>query len=301
MTRTTLSLIGRNLTVFLRDRSRVFFAFLAPLILLMLYVLFLGRMQTESLTESMAADENAVGGFVYAWVLAGMVMITTLTSALAGFEIFVDDRVTGRFKEFRVSPVRNTELVLGYMVAVLVISVVLSLTVLVVGAVVFGLLYGVWASAAGFAVAVGYVVLLCAVFSAMSAFVVTFLGSSAAYSGLATVVGTLSGFLAFAYIPIGVVSPGVASTLNTLPFAQGAMLMRDPLAGGALEDLLVSVPEAGRDAARTELRDTFGFDAYIGDMRLEAWVVVLFLVGLTVAFTWLASWRISSLTRSDMR
>ena len=38
-------LTRRNLKIFLKDKANVFFSLLAPLIVLALYVLFLGRLQ----------------------------------------------------------------------------------------------------------------------------------------------------------------------------------------------------------------------------------------------------------------
>lgn len=298
----TAALVGRNLRVFLRDRGKVFFSLLAPLVLLMLYVLFLGKMQVDSMSGTWPqADEATINSFVYSWVLAGMVMITTLTASLSAMEGFVADRVAGRFKEFRVSPVRNTELVVGYMVSAVLISTMISLSVLLVGSVVFGLLYDAWSTPTGYAQAAGYTVLLCFVFSSLAALVVTLVHSEGAFAGLATMVGTLAGFLAFAYIPIGVVSSTVASVLNTLPFAQGSMLLRDPISGPLLEQMIAPIPDTGRAQAWTELRKFFGFDSYIGDFQLQPWLVVAILVVLTVAFTALAAWRIRALTKSDMR
>lgn len=297
-----LVLVRRNLHVFWRDRGQVFFSLLAPLILLMLYVLFLGRMQVENMRQGMeGANAAEIEGFVYAWVLSGMVMITTLTSSLSALSAFVDDRVSGRFKEFRVSPVRNTELFVGYMVAGLLTSLTLSMVVLVVGSFAFGALYGTWADAAGYAQAVGYTALLCLTFAGLAGLAVTFVRSSGAYSGLATMVGTLAGFLAFAYIPIGAVSTGVANVLNALPFAQGAMLLRDPLAGPALERMLEPMPAAAQPEVMDEIRKLFGFDAWIGDFQLAPLLVVGILAVLAVAFAVLASWRIRRLTTSDMR
>jgi len=296
------ALVQRNLRVFGRDRAQVFFSLFAPMILLMLYVFFLGRLQVETMTEGMqGSDSSKIEAFIYAWVLVGMVAITTLTTSLSALASFVDDRVTGRFKEFRVSPVRNTELVVGYMVSAVLISTMISLSVLLVGSVVFGLLYDAWSTPTGYAQAAGYTVLLCFVFSSLAALVVTLVHSEGAFAGLATMVGTLAGFLAFAYIPIGVVSSTVASVLNTLPFAQGSMLLRDPISGPLLEQMIAPIPDTGRAQAWTELRNFFGFDSYIGDFQLQPWLVVAILVVLTVAFTALAAWRIRALTKSDMR
>lgn len=298
----TMALVQRNLRVFGRDRAQVFFSLFAPMILLMLYVFFLGRLQVETMTEGMqGSDSSKIEAFIYAWVLVGMVAITTLTTSFSALASFVDDRVTGRFKEFRVSPVRSTELMVGYMVAGLVISLTLSLLVLAVGSVVFGFFYGTWSTPAGYAQAVAYTALLCLVFSGFAGLMVTFVRSSAAFSGLATLVGTLVGFLAFAYIPVGSVSPGVASVLNTLPFAQGTFLLREPLAGPALERMIEDIPEPARAEVITEVREIFGFDTYIGDLQLTHLLVVGIFLVLAVVFALAASGRIRKLTTSDMR
>lgn len=302
MNSTVRSLIRRNLTIFLRDRGQVFFAFLAPLILLMLYVLFLGRMQVDSLTADLpGATANDINGFIYSWVLAGMVLITTLSSSLSAMGAFVTDRVAGRFKEFRVSPVRATELAVGYLVSGVVISLVLSATLLIVGSVLFGVLYGAWSTVSGYLLAAGYTVLLCFTFSALAAFTVTYLRSEGAYSGLSTMVGTLGGFVAFAYIPLGVVGEEVGSILNALPFAQGAMLLRDPLAGPALDAMVATIPEAMQAETLDFFRAFYGFDAFIGDFHLTAPMVVGLMTLMVIAFTTLAAWRIRKLTRTDMR
>ncbi|HZK05145.1 MAG TPA: ABC transporter permease [Actinomycetaceae bacterium] len=299
---TTLGIVRRNLTIFFRDRGQVFFAVLAPLILLMLYVLFLGRMQITSLEADMQdTPPEDIGAFIYSWVLAGMVLITTLSASLSAMGAFVTDRVAGRFKEFRVSPVRESELAVGYLVSSVVISLVLSLAVLLVGSVVLGLMYGAWSTPMGYLQAVLYTALLCFTFSALAALTVTFVRSEGAFSGLATMVGTLAGFAAFAYIPIGVVTDTVASVLNTLPFAQGAMLLRDPLSGPALETMLEPFPDSVRGETLEFFRGFYGYEAYIGDLELTPMLVVVILVVLTVVFTALAAWRIRRLTKLDMR
>lgn len=298
----TASIVRRNLMVYFRDRAQVFFTFLAPLILLMLYVLFLGRMQVDQLAAEMpGTDPDDISGFIYAWVLTGLVLITTISASLAALVGFVTDRATGRFKEFRVSPVREMELVVAYLISAVIISLVLSLAVLLVGTVALGWLYGAWASATGYVVSVVYTVLLCLVFSSMSALAVTFVSSEGGYSGLSTMVGTLSGFLSFVYIPVGVVAGSVASILNAMPFAQGAVLLRGSLAEPALERMLAAIPEPQYSAQLEFIRSFYGFDASIGSFQLTAGFIAALMVVLTLVFKALAAWRIRRLTTLDMR
>ena len=50
-----IRLTERNVKVFIKDRANVFFSMLAPLIVLVLYVLFIGRMQSDGIIASLSA------------------------------------------------------------------------------------------------------------------------------------------------------------------------------------------------------------------------------------------------------
>ncbi len=107
-------LTTRNLRVFFRDRVGVFFSLLSALILIALYALFLGGIQVDSLEARFPTAPDAdVRWFVNSWVFAGITMITTLTTSIAALGVFVDDNVSGRFRDFIVSPIRRTHLILG--------------------------------------------------------------------------------------------------------------------------------------------------------------------------------------------
>ena len=55
MTTVLCALTMRNLKVFLRDKANVFFSLLSPLIVLGLYVLFIGRMQSDGIAGCMCS------------------------------------------------------------------------------------------------------------------------------------------------------------------------------------------------------------------------------------------------------
>lgn len=158
-----------------------------------LYALFLGRLQVQTLQEQLPdADTRDIQGFVNAWVFAGITTITTLTTGLAALAMFVEDRTTGRFSDFMVSPLRRWQLVLGYLGSTLVVSVVMTTVIVVVGQ-IFSLSQGnPVISAADLGELLGYVVLSSVAFSALSAFAVSFLRSAGGFSALSTVVGTLT-------------------------------------------------------------------------------------------------------------
>jgi len=273
-------LTGRNLRLFFRDRAGVFFSLLSALILIALYALFLGNLQVDNLTERFPnAESGDIHWFVNAWMFAGITMITTLTTALAALAVFVDDRASGRFSDFLVSPIRRVELILGYLLSSFVISLAMTLAILIVGQ-VYLLTQGdsmMTASEAG--ETLGYVALSSLAFAALSSFVVTFLRSSGAFAALSTVVGTVIGFLAGAYIPVGTLPDGIVNVMNALPFAQSAMLIREPMTAQALSAL------AGDEGPAVDAVKTFyGISASVGDFEVTPGFAVGVLVAVFVVF-----------------
>ena len=100
-----LDITTRNLRLFFRDRLGVFFSLVSALVVFLLYTLFLGNLQTEGLGESFPqATEDEIRGFVDSWMFAGILGITTITTALGAMVVFVEDSGSGRFQDFLVSP-----------------------------------------------------------------------------------------------------------------------------------------------------------------------------------------------------
>lgn len=286
--RTALLLTRRNVRLFLRDPGAVFFSFLSPLILLGLYALFLGSLQVDNLVEQLPSTPvGDIHAFVKAWVFAGTAMIATLTTGLAALSVFVDDSASGRFKDFLVSPVRRWELVLGYLAASFIIAFVMSMIVVAVGQLFLSTQGQASMAGEDWLRTAGYVALSAAAFSALSSFVVTFLGSSGGFSALSTVVGTLIGFLAGAYIPPGTLPTAVVNVMNVLPFAQSAMLLRGPMVSGAVAQLA-----DGNDAARTAIDEFYGVTIFIGDQTLTPLLAGLVLAAVALLFALLGIIRI---------
>jgi len=277
----------RNLLLFVRDRSAVFFSLLSPLILLAVYAFFLGGLQVESLLEQFpGAPRGDVRAFVDAWVFAGITMITSLTTGLAALSVFVEDGETGRFKDFLVSPIRRPSLVLGYMGATVVIAVGMSTFFLIVSQ-VYTFARGDAVMTGGQLVRCFLVILLSAgTFSALSVFAVTLVRTNGAFAALSTIVGTMVGFLAGAYIPIGALPAGAVNVMNALPFAQSAMLVRQPFTQESLEALT-----DGRPGSLAEVESFYGVTASVGSAEVTTATAVIVLLTALVVFTALGAWR----------
>ena len=287
--RTIALLTGRNLRIFFRDRSGVFFSLLSALLLFGLYALFLGNLQVTSLTKQLpSAHPDDIQWFVNVWVFAGITMITTVTTGLASLGVFVDDRGSGRFSDFVVAPLRRWQLIVGYVVSSFIVSMIMTLIVVLAGQLYLLTQGNELLPTAQLAQLIGYIVLSSAAFAALSSFVATFLKSTGAFAALSTVTGTLIGFLAGAYIPAGALPTGVVNIMNSLPFSQSAMLIRRPYTSNALDAII-----GGQTQTSDAIQEFYGITAHVGNTEITASIAITVLLLVFLMFTALGTWQLS--------
>src|SRR5690606_36717968 len=106
--------------------------------------------------------------------------------------VFVEDAPSGRFRAFLVWPIRSAQLTLGYLLSAFIVGVILTAIVLAVAVLYLGIIDGLWLSTGQILRAFGIGVLSVAAFAALWSFVVSWVRTSGAFSGLATIVGTIA-------------------------------------------------------------------------------------------------------------
>ncbi|MDR3067890.1 MAG: ABC transporter permease [Cellulomonas sp.] len=280
-------LTRRNLTVFFRDPPAVFFSLLSSLILFVLFIAFLGNLQTQALHDRLPdATDAAVNGFVHSWVLASVVMIATMTTSLSALVVFVNDRVTDGFRDFLVTPATRVQMISGYLLASFVISVILSTAVLVFSQLFLGLVDHAALGPSQLLTAFGYIIGFCLLFASIWSYFVTFVRSNAVFMSVGTIIGTAGGFLAGAYITVGTLPAGVVTFMNVLPLNPAATLMRRSFTALTLDGL------TGNDEAVAVVREEYGLNLSVANTSVDAWVLWAIFALLFVVFLVVGSQRI---------
>ncbi len=287
------AIVVRNLRLFFRDRLDVFFSLLGAIILFALYTLFLSNLQTQGLAATFPhAQPHLAKTFVDSWMFAGIVLITTITTGLGALSVLVDDSQSGRFRDFLVSPIRRGQIVLGYLVGAVTVALLMSLIVLTLSVLYLGVIDGMWLAPDALLRVTGIVVLCCLAFTALSALIVSVVRTAGAFSALATIVGTVLGFVAGAYIPVGSLPDSVGNVINALPFGQAGMMLRRDITAESVSAMTGGIP-----GAENALRKVYGIDAYVGSWLVPAGVAIAILIGLTIVCTALAAVRIRARIR----
>lgn len=284
------ALTKRHMQVFFRDKGAVFFSLLSPLIIFLLFFLFLGASQLTTLKESLPhIDEDKLSLFLNSWVYAGIVMTTAVTTGLAALGVFVADRESGRFTDFAVSPVPRWKVVMSYLLATASIAAIIT-TIVYIAAQIYLIMQGAPVPTLEALIqTVGRYLLIVFSFAALSSLMVTFIKSNAAFTSLSVIIGTGIGFMAGIYVPLGIMSTSAANLLNALPFAQSAVLLREPFVAVPLE----RVGEGQPAQVVEQLTETYGLQAVIDGHVLSSSTIAILLAAIGILALTLATVQIS--------
>lgn len=272
-------LVKRNILLFLRDKASVFFSFLSVIIIILMYALFLGKMQEGNLTDNFPGVEG-IDWLVSSWIMAGLLTVSTITVPLGALGNLISDKDKGLINDFYSSPIDRSVLTLSYLVSAWVIGFFMVSLNLLVGQIYVVSTGGEFFSFFELMQVLGFMTISIMSFSCFFFFISMFMKTQNAFGLLSTMVGTFVGFLGGIYIPIGVLGQNVQNVMNVLPTAHAVTLMRKLYMGGAIEKVFSGAPaEAFNDYARV-----YGLSVTIGDTQLSTLTMLLSLIGFGVLF-----------------
>jgi len=267
----------RNLKLYFRDKSAVFFSLLAVIISIGLYVLFLGDVYTREITENGSAAEYA-RELMDNWVMAGTIASASITVSLGVLGTVIEDKAKRITKDFYVSPMKNSAMTGGYIICAYLVSVFMTIFT-------FALAEGYIKSGGGSLIAAERIpelfgVILVTNFAStgmMAFFVSLFRSSLQAYTSASTVAGTLVGFLLGIYMPVGMYPPLVQWIIKCFPISHGAMLLRQIMMGEAMEQAFAGIRAENAAEITAAMEEYFGVTYYFGEYTVNEGVSVLIL------------------------
>ncbi len=275
-----ITIAKRNIKLFFRDKTSVFFSLLAVFIIIGLYVLFLGDVMNQGLSE---IPNPAF--LINSWVMSGMIAVTSITTTMGAFGIMIEDREDKIMKDFYTSPIKRSSLTAGYIVSSFVIGVIMTLVTLVLSEIYIVSKGGELLELAAFAKVFGLILLSVLSNSALIFFMVSFFKGRNAFATASTVIGTLMGFLMGIYIPIGQLPESVQTVIKVFPPSHAASLMRRVMMEVPLGDLSSAMPQQYVDQFNLIFGVTFKFGdqiVTIGQSMLILAVTAVVFYGLSL-------------------
>lgn len=262
-----VALIGvtkRNVLMFFRDKTNVFFSLLAQFIILFLYLAFLKQTYVDTIKANLVGFEEFVtnkdiSNFINAWLLSGVTGSATITIALNSLSIMVSDKEKKIDFDYLASPINGFIITLSYFLGAVICTYLVSAFILSLGLVILSLIGNLYISLKS--ILLLYVVLLFAVMSStiLMMLIVSFFKKSSSLSAFSGIVSAGIGFLIGAYMPISQFSKPIQYIANIIPGSHITCLFRNYLMQGPLE--FINSNLAGYDGGMfmKTMKDIFSF------------------------------------------
>lgn len=264
-----ITFIKRNLKLFFKDKTVVMFSLFSTLIVLGLYIVFLGR-----LTFNELADYPGVDLLTGAWVMSGILAIVPVNSSLGALSAMLVDKEKGTYEDLIMTPLSRLQIIGGYVFSTFLITLILSVIVLTATQIYLVIL-------GGQLLPLGALVdiLLKIIFNTLIATLILFCISLFfknlnAYSLFNSILGTLIGFLAGILIPIGGLSSTFQTVVKVFPFSHSAAMFRKIL----MEEPIRIVFEWAEPDTIQNFRQTMGIDLMFNSNPIKDSASILYLL-----------------------
>ena len=274
-----ISFVSRNLKVFFRDKTAVFFSLLAVLIVLGLYIFFLGDVWIDSFPNI-----KGVKNLMNCWIIAGLIGVTSVTANMGAFGTMIEDKSKNKIKDFYVSPIKKSKIVGGYIISSFIVGSMMSVVTLIISQ-IYLVYSGVDVLNFKELTEVFLIILMTSLSnSAMILFIVSLFSSEKAFSTASTIVGTLIGFITGIYLPISMLPDSVQIIVKLFPTSHGISILRQIFMKKQMDISFADVPTNYIN----EFKESMGVVYYINNKLVSNTTSIFILIASTIIFFFLA-------------
>ena len=118
--KTLLTLTKRNVKMFFADKGLFFTSLITPVILLVLYVTFLGNVYRDVYDQVLGpfgVADKVINGFVGGQLVSSLIAVTCVTVAFCSNMLMVQDKLTGMTQDMLITPVKRSVSAMAYFIA----------------------------------------------------------------------------------------------------------------------------------------------------------------------------------------
>ncbi|MFC6206930.1 ABC transporter permease [Levilactobacillus tongjiangensis] len=243
-----LAMIKRNLLLYFRDRSGVFFSLLGALISFILYLVFLKQ---NMLTSWQRVPHAKL--LLDTWLIGGTLSITGITTTLTSLSLMVNDKEKHVTADLELTDAGPFRLFTSYLCSATIIGTLMQAVMLIIMWGNFYLTDGVTLGSSTVGKVLGLMVISSLLATMVNAVIISGVHAVNTLNKLGTIVGTAAGFLVGTYMPIGILPTFAQDLVKFVPGSYVAALYRQYLMAGNLKTAF-----AGNWIARTHFEQLMG-------------------------------------------
>ncbi len=235
------ALIKRNTKLFFKDKGLFFTSLVTPMILLLLYITFLGKVYRDAFVSTVDGvgvkiADKVIDACVGGQLMSSLLAVCCVTVAFCSNMLMVNDKVNGTVNDLKITPVKASTMALGYYISTSISTLIVCFSAAAVCFIYLSIV-GWFLSFADVLLLLLDVFLLVMFGTALSSIINLFLTSQGQISAVGTVVSAGYGFICGAYMPISQFSEILQKIISLLPGTYGTALLRNHAMQGAFREM----------------------------------------------------------------
>jgi multidrug/hemolysin transport system permease protein len=164
---------------------------------------------------------------------------------------------------------------MGYIIAAIIMGIIMCTLTVAVGEAYFGLIGIELLALQQLGKIMLYIILNVFTSSCMVFLILNFIHTQGAQSGLGTIIGTLVGFMAGIYLPMGMLPEKVQTVLKCFPLVHGSSFLRDIFTEEIITKTFVNCPQELIDGYKEYMGMTIVYnDTVVSDILKVVFLVI---------------------------
>ncbi len=260
--------------MFRRDKTLVFFSLLSIFIVIILYTVFLQKMQIDAIKQVTVATPEMIK-MVNEWLVAGLLSMIAVTTTLGAFSITIQDMESKVTADFLTAPISRSIIQFSYVINAFIIGIVFSFVALIGCEIYLVATGGEWLSLEALLKVIGILLLSVSLASIFNLFLIQFVKSQNAFSTLSTIVGTVIGFLCGVYVPLGVLPVFAQNLIMYFPISHTTVLLREAIMHDSLQNVFQGIPVEQIDAYKLNFGVMYELNGHIVSSSVSIAIIIL--------------------------
>lgn len=244
-TKKIINLTIRNIKVYFSDKGMFLTSLITPAILLILYATFLSNVFQSTFVNAMPKgielSKKLLNGLVKGQLVASLLSVSCITVAFCSNMLMVQDKVNENIKDLMITPTDKKTLVISYFLASFISTLIVNLFALIL-CLIYIASSGWFMNLTDVLLIILNVVILTLFGCVLSSIINSFLNTQGQISVVGTIVSSMYGFIAGAYMPMSQFGAGLRKVLLYLPTTYGTALMKNSVMRGPFRELEKIVP-----------------------------------------------------------
>ena len=272
-------LVKRNVKLFFKDKGMFFCSLITPLILLFLYITFLGKGFKDSFSQvipqGVEVSEKVINGLAGGQLLSSLISTSGVTVAFCSNLLMVQDKISGARKDLLMTNLNKSTLSISYYISTLFVTILISLVATIVAFIY--LAFVGWFLSFLDCLLIFFDILLVAMFgTALSSIINYFLTTQGQVSAVGMIISSMYGFICGAFMPISSYGIVIQKILLFLPSTYISSLVRNHCMRGAFAEFESSgVPKVIVD----EIKKSLDYDLRFFDTSVSMGAMLGIIIG----------------------